>query len=63
MLDPDIAAMIGIPAPMPSLSPEIIPLIRATDDPIVAESQTRAVSTVAAAIEFAEAKLERAASL
>src|SRR6476619_671880 len=29
MLDPDIVALIGAPAPMPPLSAEIIPLIRA----------------------------------
>jgi acetyl esterase len=29
MLDPDIAALVGAPQPMPPLTPEIIPLIRA----------------------------------
>jgi acetyl esterase len=29
MLDPDIAALLGEPAPMPPLSPEILPLVRA----------------------------------
>lgn len=29
MLDPDIAALLGAPAPMPSVSPEMLPLMRA----------------------------------
>ena len=29
MLDPDIAALVGTPAPMPPLTPELIPLLRA----------------------------------